>query len=79
MKLEWERSGEKVWIGTGAFLTYTIELKPQAALGPRYQLFRGGIASSDRFASGPTLAGMKHMAQMDADHRIALIGAHLER
>ena len=34
---------------------------------------------SDSPWSGPTLAGMKRMAQEDADHRVELIGNYLER
>lgn len=69
MDMEWRKSGRKVWIGTFAHMTYTIELKPVAAMGERYCLTRGGIASSDRFASGPDLAGMKRMARQDAVRR----------
>ena len=70
MKLTWRQSGMKVWIGTGYGMTYTIELKLVAAMGERYCLFRGGIASSERFGSGSNLAGMKRMVRRNVSFSI---------
>lgn len=69
MGLKWRKSGNKVWIGTQSFLTYTIEFKQRAAMGERFCLTRGGIASSDCFASGGGLDDMKRAAQEDADRQ----------
>lgn len=74
-KLEWRKSGLKVWIGTAWAMTYTVELKRVAAMGERYCVFRGGIASSDRFGSSAGLQDAKRIAQEDFDRRIAKLKA----